>query len=54
MTAENSDANFASLEEAGLTVVETDVDSMKNAIKYEEYTCTQSDAGKEILSLLGK
>ncbi len=54
MTAENSDANFASLEKAGLTVVETDVDSMKNAIKHEEYTCAQADAGKEILSLLGK
>lgn len=54
MTAENSDANFASLEGAGLTVIETDVESMKNAIKYEEYTCAQSDAGKEILSLLGK
>lgn len=54
MTAENSDANFASLENAGLTVVETDVESMKNAIKYEDYACAQSEEGKEILSMLGK
>lgn len=54
LTAENSDKNFASLSEAGLTVIETDVDSMKNAIKYADYDCAKTDAGKEILSIMGK
>jgi TRAP-type C4-dicarboxylate transport system substrate-binding protein len=54
LTAEGSDANFAALKDSGINVVETDVESMKSAIDYSAYTCAQSDAGKEILSLLGK
>jgi tripartite ATP-independent transporter DctP family solute receptor len=54
LTAEGSDANFAALKDSGINVVETDVESMKAAIDYSAYTCAQSDAGKEILSLLGK
>lgn len=54
LTAENSDANFEALEAAGLNVVQTDVDSMKAAINYSDYSCAQSEEGKAILSLLGK
>lgn len=54
LTAENSEANFASLEGSGLTVVETDVESMKSAIKYDDYACAQTEDGKAILSILGK
>lgn len=54
LTAENSDANFNALEGAGLTVIETNTDTMKAKIKYDDYSCTQTDAGKEIMSLLGK
>ncbi len=54
LTADGSDANFKALSEAGMTVVDTDTESMKAAIDYSAYSCTQSDAGKEILSLLGK
>lgn len=54
LTADNSDANFDALEAAGLTVVDTDVESMKAAINYNDYTCAQTDAGKEILKMMGK
>ncbi|MFA9464770.1 MAG: TRAP transporter substrate-binding protein [Velocimicrobium sp.] len=54
LTADNSDANFEALKGAGLTVVETDTESMKNSINYDDYDCAKTDAGKEILSLLGK
>lgn len=53
-TKENSDANFNALEGEGLTVIKTDMESMKAAIKYSDYTCAQSEAGKEILDMLGK
>ncbi len=54
LTAESSDANFAALSDAGLTVVKTDVESMKGSIDYSAYACAQSETGKEILSQLGK
>lgn len=54
LTKDGSDANFAALSEAGLEVVATDVDSLKNTINYNEYACAQSKAGKEILAALGK
>lgn len=54
LTKDGSDANFAALSEAGLEVIPTDVDTLKNKIDYSAYACAQSDAGKEILSALGK
>lgn len=53
-TVSNSDANFNALSEAGLNVIETDVDSFKNAIDYSAYEATKSDAGKEIIAAMGK
>lgn len=54
LTKDGSDANFAALTDAGLTLVETDVDSLKNKVDYSAYACAQSDTGKEILTALGK
>ena len=54
LTKDGSDANFAALTDAGLTKVETDVDSLKSAIDYSAYACAQSDKGKQILASLGK
>lgn len=54
LTKDGSDANFAALSKAGLEVVPTDVESLKDKVDYSAYTCAQSDAGKEILSILGK
>lgn len=54
LTKDGSDANFAALTDAGLELVETDVDSLKNAIDYTAYECAQSDTGKELLEKLGK
>lgn len=54
LTAEGSDANLEALKASGINVVETDTESMKAAIDYSAYSCAQSDAGKEILSILGK
>ena len=53
-TVSNSDANFNALSEAGLNVVETDVESFRNTINYDAYEATQSDAGKEIMAAMGK
>lgn len=53
-TKDGSDANFNALEDAGLTVVNTDIDSFKNAIDYSKYEATQTDKGKEILAAMGK
>lgn len=54
LTVESSDANFAALSDAGLTVVKTDVESFKNKIDYSAYACAQSETGKKILAELGK
>lgn len=54
LTKDGSDSNFAALEGAGLTVVETDVESLRNAIDYSAYASAQTDAGKEILAIMGK
>lgn len=54
MTKDSAQANFDALSDAGLTVVKTDVDSMKAKIDYSAYACAQSDAGKTILAALGK
>lgn len=53
-TKESSDANFNALEEAGLTVINTDIDSFKSAIDYSAYEATQSEEGKEIMAAMGK
>jgi len=54
LTKDGSDANFAALTDAGLSLTETDVDSLKNLIDYSAYSCAQSDTGKKILEALGK
>lgn len=54
MTKDGAQANFDALSDAGLTVVKTDVESLKNKIDYSAYACAQSDAGKAILAALGK
>lgn len=54
LTSEGSDANFAALEKAGLTVVKTDAASFKNAIDYSAYDATKSEAGAKILAAMGK
>ena len=52
-TKDGSDANFAALEDAGLEVVDTDVDSLKAKINYNAYACAKTDAGKQILTSMG-
>ena len=47
-------AKVGLITDAGLTKVETDVDSLKSAIDYSAYACAQSDKGKQILAFLGK
>lgn len=54
MTKDGAQANFDALSDAGLTVVETDVDTLKAKIDYNAYACAQSDAGKAILAAMGK
>lgn len=54
LTKDSAQANFDALAEAGLTVVNTDVDSLKAKIDYSAYACAQSEAGKTILTALGK
>ena len=54
LTKNGSDANFAALTEAGLTLVNTEVDGLKNAIDYTQYACAKSETGKEILAAMGK
>ena len=52
-TKDGSDANFAALEEAGLEVIDTDVDSLKAKINYSAYACAKTDTGKQILGSMG-
>jgi tripartite ATP-independent transporter DctP family solute receptor len=54
LTKDGSEENFAALTEAGLELVETDVDSLKDKIDYSEYACAKSDVGQEILAAMGK
>ena len=54
LTAEGSDANFAALEDEGLTLIHTDVESFKNAIDYNAYDAANTEAGAEILAAMGK
>jgi TRAP-type C4-dicarboxylate transport system substrate-binding protein len=53
-TTSNSEANFNALSEAGLNVIETDVESFRNAINYDAYEATQSEEGKAIMAAMGK
>lgn len=54
LTTGGSEENFAKLTEVGLTLVETDVESLKASIDYSQYACAKSEAGQAILAAFGK
>jgi TRAP-type transport system periplasmic protein len=49
-----SEANFNKLTEAGLTVVDTDVATMRAVIDYDAFACTQSEEGQAIIAIMSE